>query len=170
MAKSSGRNTAPTDKYSGPWRRKRPERYEPPTKLPEVDVHGILFALVAVVFVVYPLEFVLQASRRVHGAHTRPAGASRHWRDFATSFQVFLVAEAMFKRRGSFFFVLRPVWLASCKTLASPGRLRRAGPRRNTGPARKHESNSVGSARTSRLQHALRRLLALRATPTPRAG
>ena len=40
-----------------PWKRKRPERIDqsPPYNLPNVDVHGILFALVAVVFVVYPL-------------------------------------------------------------------------------------------------------------------
>ena len=37
------------------WRRERPVRYEPPPNLPKVDVHGILFAVVAVVFVVYPL-------------------------------------------------------------------------------------------------------------------
>ena len=38
------------------WRRKRKERIDnqPPSKL-NVDVHGILFAIVAVVFVVYPL-------------------------------------------------------------------------------------------------------------------
>ena len=59
MAKSSGRNSAPcpapTAKVGGAWRRKRPERYEPPPNLQKLEVHGILFALVAVVFVVYPL-------------------------------------------------------------------------------------------------------------------
>ena len=35
-------------------RRERPIRYQPPPKLP-FDVHGILFALVTIVFVVYPL-------------------------------------------------------------------------------------------------------------------
>ena len=34
-----------------------------------------------------------QAKTRVHGAHTRPAGASRHWCDFGTSFQLFLVGK-----------------------------------------------------------------------------
>ena len=39
-----------------PWKRKRKERINhSPYDLPKVDVHGILFALVAVVFVVYPL-------------------------------------------------------------------------------------------------------------------
>ena len=38
------------------WKRERPTRYQaPPPTLPNVDVHGILFAIVAVVFVVYPL-------------------------------------------------------------------------------------------------------------------
>ena len=39
-----------------PWKRKRKERIDnqPPSKL-NVDVHGILFAVVAVVFVLYPL-------------------------------------------------------------------------------------------------------------------
>ena len=35
-------------------KRERPVRYQP-SKLPNIDVHGILFAIVAVVFVVYPL-------------------------------------------------------------------------------------------------------------------
>jgi hypothetical protein len=39
-----------------PWKRQRKERINhPPSNLPKVDVHGILFAVVAVVFVVYPL-------------------------------------------------------------------------------------------------------------------
>ena len=39
-----------------PWKRQRKERINySPYDLPKVDVHGILFALVAVVFVVYPL-------------------------------------------------------------------------------------------------------------------
>ena len=38
------------------WRRQRKERpNQSPSNLPKVDVHGILFAVVAVVFVVYPL-------------------------------------------------------------------------------------------------------------------
>ena len=38
-----------------PWKRQRKERInQPPSKL-NVDVHGILFAVVAAVFVVYPL-------------------------------------------------------------------------------------------------------------------
>ena len=39
-----------------PWKRKRKERPEESAyNLPKVDVHGVLFAVVAVVFVVYPL-------------------------------------------------------------------------------------------------------------------
>jgi hypothetical protein len=38
-----------------PWKRKRKERINQPPSTLNVDVHGILFALVAVVFVVYPL-------------------------------------------------------------------------------------------------------------------
>jgi hypothetical protein len=52
MATTSGRGIAAEALRGGDWRRRRPERYEPPPKLPSVDVHGILFALVAVVFVV----------------------------------------------------------------------------------------------------------------------
>ena len=38
------------------WKRERPTRYQaPPPTLPNVDVHGILFVIIAVVFVVYPL-------------------------------------------------------------------------------------------------------------------
>ena len=38
------------------WKRQRKERINhSPSNLPNVDVHGILFAVVAVVFVVYPL-------------------------------------------------------------------------------------------------------------------
>ena len=38
------------------WKRERPTRHQaPPPTLPSVDVHGIIFAVVAVVFVVYPL-------------------------------------------------------------------------------------------------------------------
>ena len=43
------------NKFADPNKRKRKERIEiQPSKL-NVDVHGILFAIVAVVFVVYPL-------------------------------------------------------------------------------------------------------------------
>ena len=37
------------------WKRKRKERINQPPSTLNVDVHGILFAIVAVVFVVYPL-------------------------------------------------------------------------------------------------------------------
>ena len=44
------------DKMADPWRRKRKERINHSAyNLPNLDVHGILFAVVAVVFVVYPL-------------------------------------------------------------------------------------------------------------------
>jgi len=37
-------------------KRQRPTRHQaPPPTLPNVDVHGIIFAVVAIVFVVYPL-------------------------------------------------------------------------------------------------------------------
>ena len=43
-------------KYDDLWKRQRKERINhSPSNLPNVDVHGILFAVVAVVFVVYPL-------------------------------------------------------------------------------------------------------------------
>ena len=39
-----------------PWKRQRKERINhSPYDLPKVDVHGLLFAIVAVVFVLYPL-------------------------------------------------------------------------------------------------------------------
>ena len=38
-----------------PWKRKRKERPDQSAYNLKVDVHGILFAVVAVVFVVYPL-------------------------------------------------------------------------------------------------------------------
>jgi hypothetical protein len=37
------------------FKRSRPTGNQAPPTLPNVDVHGILFALVAIVFVVYPL-------------------------------------------------------------------------------------------------------------------
>ena len=37
------------------FKRNRPTRNQALPTLPNVDVHGILFALVAIVFVVYPL-------------------------------------------------------------------------------------------------------------------
>ena len=43
-------------KYDDIWKRQRKERIDHSAyNLPNVDVHGILFAVVAVVFVVYPL-------------------------------------------------------------------------------------------------------------------
>ena len=50
-------NTLDPDAKTGndPWKRQRKERINhSPSKI-NVDVHGILFAVVAVVFVVYPL-------------------------------------------------------------------------------------------------------------------
>ena len=37
------------------WKRKRKERINQPPSTLNVDVHGILFAVVAIVFVIYPL-------------------------------------------------------------------------------------------------------------------
>ena len=43
-------------KYDDTWKRQRKQRVNhSPSNLPNVDVHGILFVVVAVVFVVYPL-------------------------------------------------------------------------------------------------------------------
>ena len=56
-SKSNGRDQETIGGRVGPdpWKRKRKERInQQPSKL-NVDVHGILFAVVAVVFVVYPL-------------------------------------------------------------------------------------------------------------------
>ena len=51
----SGRDGAVRD-GADPWKRQRKERINhSPYDLPKVDVHAILFAIVAVVFVVYPL-------------------------------------------------------------------------------------------------------------------
>ena len=48
--------TGLTENYDDIWKRKRKERINHSAyNLPNVDVHGILFAVVAVVFVVYPL-------------------------------------------------------------------------------------------------------------------
>ena len=38
-----------------PWKRERPTRHQAPPPTLTVDVHGVLFAVVAVVFVIYPL-------------------------------------------------------------------------------------------------------------------
>ena len=40
---------------SGRWKRERPTRHQAPAPTLTVDVHGVLFAVVAVVFVIYPL-------------------------------------------------------------------------------------------------------------------
>ena len=46
----------PIERGPDSWKRKRKERVDHTAyNLPNVDVHGILFAVVAVVFVVYPL-------------------------------------------------------------------------------------------------------------------
>ena len=55
-SKSNGRDQETIGGKVGPdpWKRKRKERINhSPSNLPSVDVHGILFAVVAVVFVVY---------------------------------------------------------------------------------------------------------------------
>ena len=57
-SKSNGRDQETIGGRVGPdpWKRKRKERLNQSAyNLPNVDVHGILFAVVAVVFVVYPL-------------------------------------------------------------------------------------------------------------------
>ena len=42
-------------KESDLWKRKRKERINQPPSTLNVDVHGILFAVVLIVFVIYPL-------------------------------------------------------------------------------------------------------------------
>ena len=56
-SKSNGRDQETIGGRVGPdpWKRKRKERINQPPSTLNVDVHGILFALVAIVFVVYPL-------------------------------------------------------------------------------------------------------------------
>ncbi len=52
------RNSQNSNDYNNinAWKRQRPTRHQaPPPTLPNVDVHGIIFAVVAIVFVVYPL-------------------------------------------------------------------------------------------------------------------
>jgi hypothetical protein len=44
-----------SEKKEAGWKRERKVNYGQQINLPNVDVHGILFAVVAVVFVVYPL-------------------------------------------------------------------------------------------------------------------
>ncbi len=52
----SQRDGAPAPDLSRAGKRERPTRHQPPPPtLPSVDVHGIIFAVVALVFVVYPL-------------------------------------------------------------------------------------------------------------------
>ena len=49
---SSARHSLAED----PWKRKRREQIDQsPYNLPNVDVHGLIFAVLAVVFVIYPL-------------------------------------------------------------------------------------------------------------------
>ena len=57
MGRANSQNTYAKDGLKiGTWRRERPTRHQAPAPtLANVDVHGILFAIVAVVFVVYPL-------------------------------------------------------------------------------------------------------------------
>ena len=60
--------TGLTENYDDIWKRKRKERIDHSAyNLPKVDVHGILFAVVAVVFVVYPYD----------GQNTQKAGKLR---------------------------------------------------------------------------------------------
>ena len=60
MGRGNSQKTAPVfvKDHKGPqasWKRGRPTRHQAPPPTLNVDVHGILFAVVAVVFVVYPL-------------------------------------------------------------------------------------------------------------------
>ncbi len=55
----NGNDTWAIQNGKEPWKRERPTRNQaPPPTLPnddDVDVHGILFAVMMIVFVVYPL-------------------------------------------------------------------------------------------------------------------
>ena len=53
--KGGSRIDGETQRSLTDFKRQRPTRNQAPSTLPNVDVHGILFALVAIVFVVYPL-------------------------------------------------------------------------------------------------------------------
>ena len=56
--KGIGRDQGKASAYEGPdpWKRQRKERVDRSAyNLPNVDVHSLLFAVVAVVFVIYPL-------------------------------------------------------------------------------------------------------------------
>ena len=60
MGRGNSQKKAPVfaKDHTGPqeaWKRERRTRYQAPPPTLNVDVHGILFAVVAVVFVVYPL-------------------------------------------------------------------------------------------------------------------
>ena len=53
--KGGSRIDGETQRSLTDFKRQRPTRNQAPSTFPNVDVHGILFALVAIVFVVYPL-------------------------------------------------------------------------------------------------------------------
>ena len=56
MGRANSQNTYAKDGLKiGTWRRERPTRRQAPAPTLNVDVHGVLFAVVFVVFVVYPL-------------------------------------------------------------------------------------------------------------------
>ena len=56
MGKSKNKRFQDGRNQADPWSRQRTEQIDHSAyNLPNVDVHGILFAVVAVVFVVYPL-------------------------------------------------------------------------------------------------------------------
>ena len=60
-------------------KRARPTRNQAPSTLPNVDVHGILFAIVAVVFVVYPLaQWALPRVLGANGVRTTTVLVMRH--------------------------------------------------------------------------------------------
>ncbi len=53
--KGGSRIDGETQRSLTDFKRQRPTRNQAPSTLPNVDIHGILFAVVAIVFVVYPL-------------------------------------------------------------------------------------------------------------------
>ena len=57
MGRSNSQNTTGKRVGTHPdaWKRERPTRHQATAPTLDVDVHGVLFAVVAVVFVIYPL-------------------------------------------------------------------------------------------------------------------
>ena len=57
MGRANSQNTTKKRMGTNPdaWKRERPTRHQAPPPTLNVDVHGVLFVIIAAVFVVYPL-------------------------------------------------------------------------------------------------------------------